>query len=264
MVLLIFFSIFMIFPFFWLLRSSFMSQREIMTMPIKWLPSNFNFDNYRNAMKSAPFAIYFRNSIILVAVNVSTQIISASFAGFGFARLNFRLKGFWFGLLLSTLMIPSTVLMIPQFILWKSVGATNTFLPLMLPWLFGHPFNIFLVRQFYMGIPRDYDEAALVDGANYFTIYRKILMPLSMPVLCSVGVFTFMSTWNDFMGPLLYLNKQNLRTVSLGLQVFIGQYRSQMNYLMAASLVAVIPMIVIFFFAQRYFIEGITFSGLKG
>jgi multiple sugar transport system permease protein len=115
-----------------------------------------------------------------------------------------------------------------------------------------------------MGIPRDYDEAALVDGANYFTIYRKVIMPLATPVLCSVGVFTFMSTWNDFMGPLLYLDKQNLRTVSLGLQVFIGQYRSQINYLMAASTLAVIPMIVIFFFAQRYFIEGITFSGVKG
>jgi multiple sugar transport system permease protein len=264
MVLLLFFSIFMIFPFFWLIRSSFMSQREIMTMPIKWIPSRFNFDNFFGALKSAPFALYFRNSIFLVVVNVGSQILSASFIAFGFARLRFRFRGLWFGLLLSTMMIPYTVLMIPQFMIWKTVGAYNSFIPLTIPWIFGHPFNIFLVRQFYMGIPRDYDEAALVDGANYFTIYWKVIMPLATPVLCSVGVFTFMSTWNDFMGPLLYLDKQNLRTVSLGLQVFIGQYRSQINYLMAASTLAVIPMIVIFFFAQRYFIEGIAFSGIKG
>jgi multiple sugar transport system permease protein len=264
MALLIAFSVVMIFPFFWLIRSSFMTQREIMTMPIKWIPSKFNFNNFRDALKAAPFAIYFRNSVILVAVNVTSQILTASFIGFGFARLQFKGRGLWFALLLSTMMIPGTALMIPQFIFWKTVGAYNTFLPLMVPGFFGHPFNIFLVRQFYMGIPKDYDEAALVDGANYFTIYRKIIMPLATPVLCSIGVFTFMSTWNDFMGPLLYLDKQNLRTVSLGLQVFIGQYRSQMNYLMAASTLAVIPMIIIFFFAQRYFIEGITFSGLKG
>jgi multiple sugar transport system permease protein len=263
MVLLLFFSLFMIFPFFWLIRSSFMTQREIMTMPIKWIPSRFNFNNFTGALKSAPFAIYFRNSVFLVAVNVSSQILSASFIAFGFARLQFRFRGLWFGLLLSTMMIPYTVLMIPQFMLWKTIGAYNSFFPLIVPGFFGHPFNIFLVRQFYMGIPRDYDEAALVDGANYFTIYRKVLVPLAMPVLCSVGVFTFMSTWNDFMGPLLYLDKQYLRTVSLGLQVFIGQYRSQMNYLMAAATLAVVPMIIIFFFAQRYFIEGITFSGLK-
>jgi multiple sugar transport system permease protein len=241
-----------------------MTQREIMTMPIKWFPGRFNFDNFVGALKSAPFAIYFRNSIFLVVVNVGSQILSASFIAFGFARLKFRFRGLWFGLLLSTMMIPYTVLMIPQFMLWKTIGAYNSFIPLIIPWVFGHPFNIFLVRQFYMGIPRDYDEAALVDGANYFTIYWKIIMPLATPVLCSVGVFTFMSTWNDFMGPLLYLDKQNLRTVSLGLQVFIGQYRSQINYLMAASTLAVIPMIVIFFFAQRYFIEGIAFSGVKG
>jgi multiple sugar transport system permease protein len=241
-----------------------MTQRETMTMPIKWFPSRFNFDNFFGALKSAPFAVYFRNSVFLVVVNVGSQILSASFIAFGFARLKFRFRGLWFGLLLSTMMIPYTVLMIPQFMIWKTIGAYNSFVPLTIPWVFGHPFNIFLVRQFYMGIPRDYDEAALVDGANYFTIYRKVVMPLATPVLCSVGVFTFMSTWNDFMGPLLYLDKQNLRTVSLGLQVFIGQYRSQINYLMAASTLAVIPMIIIFFFAQRYFIEGISFSGLKG
>jgi multiple sugar transport system permease protein len=235
-----------------------------MTMPIKWLPGQFSIRNFQGALKAAPFGLYFRNSVIMVAVNVTAQILSSSFIAFGFSRLRFKGQKLWFALLLSTMMLPFTVVMIPQFIFWKTLGAYNTFVPLMLPAFFGNAFNVFLVRQFYSGIPKDYDEAALVDGANYFTIYRRIIVPMSKPALCSVGVFTFMSTWNDFMGPLLYLDRQNLRTVSLGLQVFIGQYRTQLNFMMAAATLAIIPMIIIFFFARRYFIEGITFSGLKG
>ncbi|MDR2607262.1 MAG: carbohydrate ABC transporter permease [Treponema sp.] len=264
LVLLVFLSLIMVFPFIWLVRSAFMTQREIMTIPIKWIPGNFNFNNFRNAFKAAPFGVYFFNSILLAVVNMAGQILSSSYIAFGFARLRFKGRDFWFALLLSTMMIPYTVVMIPQFIFWKTLGAYNTFIPLMLPAFFGHAFNVFLVRQFYMGIPRDYDEAALADGADYFMIYRRIVMPMAAPVLCSVGVFTFMSCWNDFIGPLLYLDKPNLKTVSLGLQIFIGQYTGQMNLMMAASSVAILPMIVIFFFAQRYFIEGITFSGLKG
>ncbi|MDR1176237.1 MAG: carbohydrate ABC transporter permease [Treponema sp.] len=264
LVLLIFLSLVMVFPFVWLVRSAFMTQREIMTIPIKWIPGSFNLNNFKNAFKAAPFGVYFFNSILLAVVNMAGQILSSSYVAFGFARLRFKGRDFWFALLLSTMMIPYTVVMIPQFIFWKTLGAYNTFIPLMLPAFFGHAFNVFLVRQFYMGIPRDYDEAALADGADYFMIYRRIVMPMATPVLCSVGVFTFMSCWNDFIGPLLYLDKPNLKTVSLGLQIFIGQYTGQMNLMMAASSVAILPMIVIFFFAQRYFIEGITFSGLKG
>lgn len=263
-VILCIISIFMIFPLIWLVRSAFMTQRELMSMPIRWLPSRFNLDNFARALKAAPFGIYFRNSFLLVVVNVTGCILSGSSIAFGFARLKFKGRDIWFALLLSTMMLPYTVLMIPQFIGWKAVGAYNTFFPLMLPSFFGHAFNVFLIRQFYMAIPKDYDEAALVDGANYLVIYARILVPMAKPALCSVGVFTFMSTWNDFMGPLLYLDKQSIRTVALGLQVFIGQYTSQMNLMMSAAALAVLPMIAIFFVAQRYFIEGITFSGLKG
>jgi multiple sugar transport system permease protein len=261
---LVLMSVIMLFPFIWLIRSAFMTQREIMTVPIKWIPNNFNFNNFRNAFKAAPFGRYFFNSVLLAVINLTGQIISSSFIAFGFARLNFKGRGFWFALLLSTMMIPYTVVMIPQFMFWKTLGAYNTFIPLTLPSFFGHAFNVFLIRQFYISIPRDYDEAALVDGASYPMIYLRIIMPMAKPALCSVGVFTFMSCWNDFIGPLLYLDKPNLKTVSLGLQIFIGQYTSQMNLMMAASSVAILPMIVVFFFAQRYFIEGITFSGLKG
>ena len=207
-----------------------MTQREIMTVPIKWIPARLNLNNFRDAFKAALFGTYFLNSVLLAAVNVVGQILSASFIAFGFSRLSFRGRGFWFALLLSTMMIPYTVIMIPQFVFWKTVGFYNTFVPLMLPAFFGHAFNVFLVRQFYLGIPHDYDEAALVDGANYLTIYWRIIVPMSRPVLCSVGVFTFMSSWNDFIGPLLYLDKASLKTVSLGLQIFIGQYTSQREH----------------------------------
>lgn len=263
-ILLILISIAMLFPFFWMVRSAFMTNREIMTTPIQWLPSHYDLENFKKAFERAPFGKYFINSAIIVLINMVGCILSSSFIAFGFSRLRFPGRKLWFALLLSTMMIPQTVLMIPQFLIWQSVGAYNTFIPLTVPCFFGNAFNVFLVRQFYAGIPKEYDEAALVDGANYFTIYSKILVPMAKPVLCSVGVFTFMSTWNDFMGPLLYLDKENLKTVSLALQNFMGQHNSEWNLMMALSTVITLPMIVVYFMAQRYFIEGITFSGLKG
>ena len=263
-ILLILISIAMLFPFFWMVRSAFMTNREIMTTPIQWLPSHYDLENFKKAVDRAPFGKYFINSAIIVLINMVGCILSSSFIAFGFSRLRFPGRKLWFALLLSTMMIPQTVLMIPQFLIWQSVGAYNTFIPLTVPCFFGNAFNVFLVRQFYAGIPKEYDEAALVDGASYFTIYSKILVPMAKPVLCSVGVFTFMSTWNDFMGPLLYLDKENLKTVSLALQNFMGQHNSEWNLMMALSTVITLPMIVVYFMAQRYFIEGITFSGLKG
>ena len=264
MILLILLSLIMLFPFFWLVRSAFMTDREIMTMPMQWLPKRLRFENFSEALTRVPFVRYFMNSVFVTTINVVAQIFSASFIAFGFARFQFRGKNFWFGAILSTMMIPYTVLMIPQFIGWQAVGGFNTYYPLTVPAFFGNAFNIFLVVQYYRGIPLDYDEAALVDGASYLQIYSRVVLPMAKPVLCSVGVFAFMNTWNDFMGPLLYLDKDKLKTISLGLQNFIGQYTSSWNLLMAASTVAIIPMIVIFFLAQRYFIEGISFTGLKG
>ena len=263
-ILLILISIAMLFPFFWMVRSAFMTNREIMTTPIQWLPSHYDLENFKKAFERAPFGKYFINSAIIVLINMVGCFLSSSFIAFGFSRLRFPGRKLWFALLLSTMMIPQTVLMIPQFLIWQSVGAYNTFIPLTVPCFFGNAFNVFLVRQFYAGIPKEYDEAALVDGASYFTIYSKILVPMAKPVLCSVGVFTFMSTWKDFMGPLLYLDKENLKTVSLALQNFMGQHNSEWNLMMALSTVITLPMIVVYFMAQRYFIEGITFSGLKG
>ncbi len=263
-ILLTLIAITMLFPFFWMVRSAFMTNREITTVPIQWLPSEINLDNFIEAFTKENFGRYFLNSIFIVVINVVGAVLSSSFIAFGFSRLKFKGRNVWFALLLSTMMIPYTVLMIPQFLIWQAVGGYNTFLPLTVPCFFGSAFNVFLVKQFYSGIPKEYDEAALVDGANYFTIYAKIIMPMAKPAFCTVGVFTFMNTWNDFMGPLLYLDDQNLKTVSLALQNFMGQHTSQWNLLMAVATVITIPMIVVYFVAQRYFIEGITFSGLKG
>lgn len=263
-VLLAAISVLMIFPFFWMLRSSFMTNREIMTMPIQWLPSHYNLDNFKEGFTKAPFGRYFLNSGLIVVLNLVGAIFSSSFIAFGFERLRFKGRNFWFALMLSTMMIPYTVLMIPQFLIWQSVGGYDTFYPLIVPCFFGTAFNVFLIRQFYAGIPKEYDEAALVDGANYFVIFTRVVLPMSKPALCTVGVFTFMNTWNDFMGPLLYLDDQKMKTVSLALQNFMGQHTSDWNLMMAVATVITIPMVIVYFMAQKYFIEGITFSGLKG
>lgn len=263
-IVLILLSIIMLFPFFWMLRSSFMTKREIFTTPIQWLPERLRVENYINAFGKVNFGRSLLNSLFIAVVNVIGSILSSSFIAFGFSRLRFPGKNVWFALLLSTMMIPSTVLIIPQFLGWRAVGGYNTFLPLIVPCFFGSAFNVFLMRQFYSGIPKDYDEAALMDGANYFTIYRKIILPMSKPAVCTVGVFAFMNSWNDFMGPLLYLEKDELKTVSLVLQNFMGEHSSAWNQMMALATVITIPMIIVYFMAQKYFIEGITFSGLKG
>lgn len=261
---LILLSVVNLFPFYWLLRSSFMTRAEIFATPMRWLPETFHFQNYNEALVSANFLLFFRNSLFLVVVNIFGKLLSSSLAAFGFARINFRGRKVMFGVVMLTMMLPGTVLMIPQFIMWNKVGLYDTYWPLLLPSFFLDAFYIFLLKQFFTTLPMDYDEAATIDGATYIQIYSRILLPLSKPALMTVAVFTFMNTWNDFMGPLLYLKSRSRFTVSLGLQVFISEYTTDWHLMMAASTVAVVPMIVIFFFAQRYFIEGISFTGLKG
>ena len=229
-----------------------------------WLPDHILYENYREALVRVPFARYFLNSLFVVAINLVGKLLSSTLVAFGFARIDFKGKGFWFTVILGTMMIPWSVLLIPQFIMWSRLGLYNTYWPLTLPSFFLDAFYVFLLRQFFQTLPRDYDEAARIDGAGYFQIYRLIILPLSKPALMTVGVFTFMNTWNDFMGPLIYLKDSNKYTVSLGLQQFIGQYTTEWHLMMAAATVAVVPMIIVFFFAQRYFIEGMTFAGIKG
>ena len=253
-----------LFPFFWMVRSSLMTKTEIFGTPMKWWPKEIQWQNYSQALTQVPFNRYFMNSLFLVAVNILGKLLSSSLVAFGFARIEFRGKKIWFALVIATMMIPWSVLLIPQFMLWNMLGLYNTYVPLTLPAFFLDGFYIFLLRQFFSTLPRDYDEAAILDGASYFTIYARIIMPLCRPALLTVCVFTFMNTWNDFIGPMIYLKDPKMSTVSLGLQMFISQYTTEWHLMMAAATVAVVPMIVMFFFAQRYFIEGMTFSGIKG
>lgn len=257
-------SLISLFPLFWMLRSSFMNSVEIFMVPMQWLPEKWLLGNFQQALTTEPFFLYTFNTLIIVTLNVLGNVFSSTFAAFGFSRLRFKGRDVLFGILISTMMIPSTILLIPQFVGWQAMGFYDTYFPLVLPAFFVNALFTFLMKQFFLGIPKEYDESALIDGAGYLRIYASIVLPLSKPAITTVVVFTFMWSWNDFFGPLIYLSSSEKYTLALGLQSFIGQYVSRWNLLMAASTVVVIPMIVLFFFAQRAFIQGVTFAGVKG
>ena len=263
-ILLILISVVNIFPFFWMVRSSLMTKSEIFAQPMLWMPKAVQFGNYGEALVAVPFLQYFLNSIFVVAMVILGKLLSSSLIAYGFARIDFKGKNIWFALMIATMMIPWSVLLIPQFMIWTKLNMYNTYLPLIMPSFFLDAFYVFLLRQFFQTLPKDYDDAAVIDGATQLQIYAKIILPLSKPALMTVCVFAFMNTWNDFIGPLIYLKDQSKYTVSLGLQQFIGQYTTEWHLMMAAATVAIVPMLIIFFFAQRFFIEGITFSGIKG
>lgn len=258
-------SIAMVFPFAWLLRSSLMSTAQIFIFPPEWIPRPFEWRNYSDALTVVPFLRYFLNTMTIEVSVVAGVLITSTMAGYSFARLKWPGRNLVFGLILSTLMLPYAVTLIPTFVLWKSLGAINTYWPLIVPaWFGGGAFNIFLLRQFFNTIPKDLDEAAYMDGANPLTVLWRILIPLCTPALIVILIFTFIGTWNDFLGPLIYLSDSNKFTLALGLASFRGMYNAQWGYLMAASTAIVAPIIVLFFIGQRYFIEGITLTGIKG
>jgi ABC-type glycerol-3-phosphate transport system permease component len=212
-----------------------------------------------------PFILYVRNSLIIVILNEIAILLTSSFCAYGFARIQFKGRDFWFAVVLATLMVAYFVHIIPHFIMFTRLGWIDTYLPLTIPFFFGGGgFNIFLLRQFFKGIPQDLADTARVDGCSEFGIYWRIMMPLAKPALATIAIFTFLNGWNDFLGPLLYLRNDQLFTVSIGLATFRGVMRTRWDLLMAASTAMILPVIVLFFFTQRYFIQGATLSGLKG
>jgi len=262
---LILISALFVIPFVWLLRSSLMDLSQIFTMPPEWIPKPFHWDNFRRALTTLPFGTFFTNTFVIVIGVLVGTVATSSIAAFGFARIPWRGREAVFAVLMSGMMLPAAVTMIPSFLGWKALGFYDTYYPLIVPAYFGGGiFNIFLLRQFYLTIPRDFDEAAFVDGATYFQIYARIILPLSRSVLIVVALFSFLGTWNDFMGPLIYLKSDRLFTLALGLQMFQGTYSAQWDLLMAASAAVVLPCVVVFLIGQRYFLEGITLTGLKG
>ncbi len=258
-------SVITLFPFVWLIRSSLMGPAQIFSFPVEWVPSPVRWGNYQEALTSVPFDRYAFNTMRIELLVIAGTLITSTVAAFAFARLRWRGRNLVFGILLSGLMLPYAATLIPTFIFWQKVGAVGTIVPLVVPaWFGGGVFNIFLLRQFFMAIPRDLDEAAYLDGANPLQVLTRIILPLSKPALIVVSVFTFISVWNDFLGPLIYLNDSNQYTLALGLRSFSSAYTAQWDLLMAASTAVILPIVVLFFLAQRYFVEGITLTGIKG
>ena len=263
--LLVIGSALMMVPFLWLVSSSLKSPAQLWVFPPQWIPNPVKWSNYREALTTLPFHIYFKNTILIVTFTLFGVLGSSSLSAYGFARLRFPGRDAIFMILLSTMMLPGVVLMIPQFVMFRNLGWIDTFKPLIIPHYFGGgAFNVFLLRQFFRSLPEELSDAARIDGCGEFKIYYRIILPLAKPALATIGIFTFMGTWNDFMGPLIYLNSPEKRTLALGLASFRSLYATHWNLLMAASTVMVIPIIVLFFGAQRHFVQGIVLTGLKG
>ncbi len=263
-VLLIICSAGMLLPLLWMVSSALKPNYEVFQFPPQWIPSPVQWSNFPRALNFVPFLQFFWNTILIAVGSLVGSLISNIMVGYAFARLEARGKNVLFYVMLSTLMLPYAVTMIPQYAIFSQLHWVNTFWPLIVPAYFGNPFFIFLLRQFFLGIPRELEDAAAIDGAGVFTTIWRIILPLSWPAIIVVCIFQIQATWNDLLGPLLYLNKESLFTLQLGLQYFVGQYTGGWNLLMAASTVILIPVLVMFYFGQRLFIKGIIVGGVKG
>ena len=255
-------------PFFWTLGSSLKSTIEIRAYPPLFWPAEPLFSNYAKTFELVPFAMFYQNTIQVTLLGVLGQTVSATLVAYGFSRFRFPGRDVLFMLLISTLMLPREVIVIPTFILFKTLGWLDTLMPLWVPAWFAGAFYVFLLRQFFVTLPRDIDEAARIDGANSLTILTRIILPLSMPAMVSAAIFAFLYYWNDFFEPLIYLNKEQNFTLALGLRYLQtlpnADQEPRDQYLMAASLIVAVPCVIVFFVAQRYFVRGIVMSGIKG
>jgi len=256
-------------PFLWTLISSLKQPHEITTFPPIFIPEELRFGNYCRAWTKVPFLTFYINSFIVTGLAVSGQVLSASLVAYGFARFQFPFRNTLFMLVIATLIVPWEVTIVPSFLLYKWLGWLDTLKPLIVPsWFGGSPLYIFLLRQFFLSIPRDLDEAAEMDGANSFRILWQILVPLCAPAITTVAIFSFLQHWNEFIQPLIFLNTEQNYTVSLGLRLFqtspADPGEPKEHLLMAAAVIATIPCILLFFAAQRFFVRGIVMSGIKG
>jgi ABC-type glycerol-3-phosphate transport system permease component len=262
-------AVLFIFPFFWAISSSLKTVSEINTFPPPLWPAVPQFKNFSEVFAREPYGLWVKNSLIVVVLSTVGALLSSSLVAYSFARFRYRGRDVLFVITLGTLMLPIQVTLIPQFILFHIMGLVNTLAPLWLPaWFGGGGFSIFLLRQFFMTIPRDLDEAATADGANPFQVYWSILLPLCKPALSALGILWFIGGWNDFLGPVIYLNTPDMFTVAIGLSAFEqvpgGGGQLFQHLLMAASVMAIIPPIFIFLAAQRYFVQGVVLTGIKG
>jgi ABC-type glycerol-3-phosphate transport system permease component len=261
---LIVLGFFFFLPFYWVIISSLKDYRELFKIPPTWFPSRIMWINYPRALTYIPFLMYLKNTIYYCGFSIIGTLLSSSLVAYSLSRVRWRGREILFIFIISTMMIPFFVTMIPLFILFRHFGWINSYKPLIVPAFFGNPFYIFLLRQFFRTIPMDLSDSAKVDGANEFLIYSRIVLPLTKPALTVVVLFEFLGRWNDFTGPLIYLRDRELFPIALGLREFLSLYQAQWSLLMAASAVVTVPIVILFFFTQKTFIEGITFTGLKG
>jgi multiple sugar transport system permease protein len=257
-------SFVMAIPFLWMLSTSLKEQGVVFELPPKWIPEHFEWSNYVFVLTEANVLGGFVNTMLVISLPCVIGLFTSALAANAFARLKFPAKNSLFSMLLATMMIPGVVTMIPTFILFKNIGWVDSWMPLIIPGMFGGAAAVFFLRQFFMTIPMELEDAAKMDGLNPFQIFIRIMLPLSKPALVTQGIFGFLAGYNDFLGPLIYINTTEKYTLQLVLASFQGYYNAQWTYIMAVSVLALIPTILLFFFAQRYFVEGITMTGMKG
>ncbi|GAA1393630.1 carbohydrate ABC transporter permease [Catellatospora coxensis] len=250
-------------PFLWMVSASLKRNNDVFTIPIQWIPQDFQWGNFTEIWTRVPLDTYLGNTVFLSLVITFLQVLTGSFAAYGFAKVRFRGRDTLFMLYIATIAVPWQAYMIPQYIMMQKAELTDTFLSLILIQAFG-AFGVFLMRQYYLTIPDELCEAARVDGLSEYGIWARIMLPLSKPALASLALLTFVNTWNDYMGPFIYLTSNDLWTIQLGLRSFVGQYDADYAMMMTGSVLSVLPIMIIFLLGQRHFIQGIASSGMKG
>jgi multiple sugar transport system permease protein len=250
-------------PFFWMVSSSLKHDNQVFSIPTQWIPTEFVWSNYVDIWTRIPLANYLKNSLFLAIVITFLQLLTGSFAAYGFAKLKFPGRDVLFVAYIATIAVPWQAYMIPQYIMMQQAGLVNTHLSIILLQAFG-AFGVFLMRQYYLTIPDELVEAARIDGMSEYGIWARIILPLSKPALASLGLLTFVTVWNDYMGPFIYFTSNDLWTVQLGLRSFVGQFDAQYAMIMTGSVISVVPIVIVFLLGQKQFIQGIATSGLKG
>ncbi|MFT4107531.1 MAG: carbohydrate ABC transporter permease [Lacrimispora sp.] len=256
-------SLFMLVPFYWMVISSLKLNKDVFSIPMTWWPDKMHWENYKIIWKKLPLMTFFMNTAKLTVITTVIQLFTSCFAAYGFAKTRFKGKDLIFLMYVTTIAIPWQVYMVPQFILVSRLGLNDTHLGLILMQAFS-AFGVFLIRQFYVSIPDELCEAARIDGLNEYGIFARIVFPLGKPAMATLTIFTFTNVWNDFMGPLIYLKTKELKTIQLGIRMFISQFGADYAWIMASSVCSLIPVIIVFLSCQKFFVEGVAASGIKG
>lgn len=256
-------SLFMLVPFYWMVISSLKLNKDVFSIPMKWWPDTMHWENYKIIWKKLPLVTFFFNTAKLTVITTIIQLCTSCFAAYGFTKTRFKGRDLIFLMYVTTIAVPWQVYMVPQFILVSRLGLNDTHLGLILMQAFS-AFGVFLIRQFYISIPDELCEAARIDGLNEYGIFGKIVFPLGKPAMATLTIFTFTNVWNDFMGPLIYLKTKELKTIQLGIRMFISQFGADYAWIMAASVCSLIPVIIVFLSCQKFFVEGVAASGIKG